>query len=90
MNACSASGKVAASGKDENPFVAQQVSGNQVAIDPSGYMLAGSQSTSGSCLETDLLYDATKSAAGSCCVRYNGVIGKFKPASWSTTTFLCQ
>ncbi|MEO8179831.1 MAG: RICIN domain-containing protein [Deltaproteobacteria bacterium] len=85
-----AGGKTTKTGADTNPFIAQLVSGNQVAIDPSGYMISGTSSTSGSCVQTDLLYDATRTAGGACCIKYNGVTGRFVQSSWSTTTYLCQ
>ncbi len=85
-----AGGKTALNGADENPFIAQVVSGGQVAIDPSGYMLGGNDTGTGSCLSTDILYDPTKTMAGLCCTRFNGVAGVLKVSTWSTTTFLCQ
>jgi hypothetical protein len=86
-----AGGKSTPTGADINPFIAQQVSGNQVAIDPSGYMNAGSLSgASGSCLATDLLYDVTKAAGGTCCIRYNGSYGTLKLSTWSPTTYVCS
>jgi len=77
-------------GRDENPFIAQQVNGNQVAIDPSGYMNGGTLSGTGNCFDADIMYDATGKVAGSCCIRYNGVPGRLKQSTWSTTTFFCQ
>ncbi|MEO8181132.1 MAG: RICIN domain-containing protein [Deltaproteobacteria bacterium] len=92
-----AGGKKAMGTPDENPFIAQLSTGNQVAIDPSGYMLPGRASSSGSCIQSDILVDLTKMAAGSppdvlalCCTKYNGVTGSFVKSSWSSTTFLCQ
>jgi Ricin-type beta-trefoil lectin domain-like len=85
-----AGGKTTATGSDENPFIAQQVSGNLVAIDPSGHMNGGTSVSSGSCLDTDILYDATGQASGRCCVRYNGLTGKLTKSAWSTATYLCQ
>jgi hypothetical protein len=85
-----AGGKPTAAGADINPFISQQVSGNQVAIDPSGNMNGGATASSGSCIATDLLYDSTKSSAGACCIKYNGVTGILAVSSWSPTTFLCK
>jgi len=85
-----AGGKPTRTGTDVNPFISQQVSGNQVAIDPAAYMNGTSGAASGSCLATDILYDATKQAAGQCCIKYTGVTGRLKVSAWSTTTFLCQ
>ena len=85
-----AGGKPTPTGADVNPFISQQVSGNQVAIDPSGHLLGGSKASSGSCLATDLLYDATRTAGGLCCIKYNGLAGLLGTSPWSPTTFLCQ
>jgi hypothetical protein len=84
-----AGGKDTLTGKDENPFIAQQVSGTLVAIDPSGYMNGGSRSNSGSCIASDILWDRSGNAAGDCCVRYNGAVGVFRQSAWSTSTYLC-
>jgi hypothetical protein len=94
-----AGGKKAMGTPDENPFIAQLSTGNQVAIDPSGYMLPGSNSSSGGCITSDILLDLTKMAGGAvgppaipalCCTKYNGYAGVFVKSSWSTSTFLCQ
>jgi hypothetical protein len=85
-----AGGKTTATGADENPFIAQLVSGNQVAIDPSGNMISGASASSGSCRQTDLLYDATRTAGGSCCIKYNGVGGVLVQSTWSPTTYVCK
>ncbi|MEO8185079.1 MAG: RICIN domain-containing protein [Deltaproteobacteria bacterium] len=85
-----AGGKSALTAKDENPFIAQQVTGALVGIDPSGYLSGGSQSGSGSCLATDILFDQSRQAEGACCIRYNGIAGSFKQSSWNTQTFLCR
>ncbi|MEO8185495.1 MAG: RICIN domain-containing protein [Deltaproteobacteria bacterium] len=85
-----AGGKTTYNGADQNPFIAQLSTGGQVAIDPSGYMTGNSSSTSGSCLQTDLYYDSTKSSAGKCCIKYTGAQSTFKTSSWSASTFLCQ
>jgi hypothetical protein len=94
-----AGGKKAMGAPDENPFIAQLSTGTQVAIDPSGYMLPGRTSGSGSCISSDILVDLTKMAGGLigppdiaplCCTKYNGVAGSFVKSTWSSTTFLCQ
>jgi hypothetical protein len=85
-----AGGKTTIDGADENPFIAQVVNGSDVAIDPSGYMTSGSTGTSGSCIEADMLYDPSRSAGGTCCIRYNGASGTFVVSSWSPTTFVCR
>jgi TusA-related sulfurtransferase len=94
-----AGGKKTIDGKDENPFVAQQDNGFEVAIDPLAYMLPNRTVTSGSCIAGDIYYDATKLAGGAagppilyplCCVKYNGAVGGFVRSPWSDTTFMCQ
>ena len=85
-----AGGKKALGGADENPFIAQQSSGTQVAIDPSGYMNGGAKGASGSCITSDIVYDDAKTCSGKCCVRYNGAVGSLLASGWSSTTFLCQ
>jgi hypothetical protein len=85
-----AGGKTSLGGADQNPFIAQQSSGTQVAIDPSGYMNGGAKGASGSCLASDIVYDNAKECGGKCCIKYSGVTGKLVASSWSTTTFLCQ
>ncbi|MEO8178432.1 MAG: RICIN domain-containing protein [Deltaproteobacteria bacterium] len=83
-------GKKTRTGADENPFIAQIASGGQVALDPAGYMGGGSSGTSGSCIQSDMYSDSTKTAGGTCCIKYTGVQSTFKVSSWSSTTFLCQ
>jgi hypothetical protein len=85
-----AGGKQTAAGADENPFIAQVVSGNLVAIDPSGYMNGGSGSRSASCISSDILYDPTKTSSGKCCTKYSGITGVRRVSPWNTTTYLCQ
>ena len=85
-----AGGKNSLDGEDENPFIAQQVSGTLVGIDPSGYMNGGSRGSSGSCVKSDIIYDRTRSASGDCCIRYNGSYGTFTQSFWSSSTFICR
>jgi hypothetical protein len=85
-----AGGKPTLTGKDVNPFISQQVNGNQVAIDPSGYMNTGATSNSGSCIASDLLYDAGRRSAGLCCIKFNGATSVFAASSWSPSTFICR
>jgi hypothetical protein len=85
-----AGGKTTLNGADENPFIAQQTTSTLIAVDPSGYLNGGTTSTSGSCLASDILYDATGLALNTCCIKYTGVAGLFKRSTWSTSTFLCQ
>jgi hypothetical protein len=85
-----AGGKDTPTSKDINPFIAQQVDGNLVAIDPSGYMTGGSYATSGSCLETDILYDQSRTSAGKCCVTSTGRTGQLVRSTWNSSTYLCH
>ena len=94
-----AGGKKTLNGADENPFIAQVSNGTQVAIDPSGYMLPGTGTSTGSCIASDVYYDSAKLAGGAagppkvdplCCTMYTGANGVFKVSSWSTSTFLCK
>ncbi|HKO94429.1 MAG TPA: RICIN domain-containing protein [Polyangiaceae bacterium] len=85
-----AGGKTTLNGTDANPYIAQKVQGNQVAIDPAAYMNGGSGTTSGSCLVADIVYDTTGSKNNLCCVKYNGGAGVLKVSAWSSTTYVCQ
>jgi hypothetical protein len=85
-----AGGKTSLNGADENPFIAQQTTGTLIAVDPSGNLNGGTLGTSGSCLASDILYDATGLALNACCIKYNGVTGAFKKSAWNPATFLCQ
>jgi hypothetical protein len=82
-----AGGKQTATGTDINPYIAQQVSGNQVAVDPT-YGLSESTTTSaGSCVAACVSISAT-SLVGSCCA-CNGKTTTFAKAAWNASTFLC-
>jgi hypothetical protein len=83
-----AGGKQTASGADINPFIAQKVSGSQVAIDPT-YGLNDAGSTSlGSCTASCLKISAA-SVVGQCC-SCNGSSMKFAKSTWSALTYVCQ
>lgn len=85
-----AGGKQSVNGTDANPYIAQKVNGGQVAIDPSGYMVGGTGSVSGSCLVADLVFDATGGRNGLCCIKFTGAGGMLRQSPWSSTTFVCQ
>ena len=85
-----AGGKTTQTGADVNPFIAQQTTGTQIAVDPSGYLNGGTTTTLGSCITSDVFYDPTLLALNKCCVKYNGAPGLFKTSAWSNATFLCQ
>ena len=85
-----AGGKTSLNGVDVNPYIAQKVQGNQVAIDPSAYMNGGTGSTSGSCLIADIVFDPTGRQTNLCCIKYNGGSGRLAVSGWSSTTLLCK
>jgi len=81
-------GKQTQSGADINPFIAQKVSGNQVAIDPT-YGLNDSTSTSSGTCTASCLKVSTTNVAGQCC-SCNGTNLKFVKSAWSAVTYVCQ
>jgi hypothetical protein len=83
-----AGGKQTPTGADANPFIAQQVSGNQVAIDPTYGLNDGNTTTTGSCT-VGCLKMSTTSVVDQCC-SCNGSNLKFAKSAWSTTTYICQ
>ena len=83
-----AGGKQTQSGADINPFIAQKVSYNQVAIDPT-YGLNDSTSTSSGSCTASCLKVSTANVAGQCC-SCNGSSMKFAKSTWSPVTFVCQ
>ena len=83
-----AGGKQTQSGTDINPFIAQKVSGNQVAIDPT-YGLNDSTSTSSGSCSASCLKVSTANVAGQCC-SCNGSTLKFARSAWSAVTYVCQ
>jgi hypothetical protein len=83
-----AGGKQSKSGNDINPFIAQKVSGSQVAIDPTYGLNNSSTTTTGSC-SVGCLKMSTSNVAGQCC-SCNGASKKFARSAWSSSTFICQ
>jgi ricin-type beta-trefoil lectin protein len=83
-----AGGKQSQSGGDVNPFIAQQVSGNQVAIDPTYGLNDSRSTTTGSCTAACLKMSTTN-VDGQCC-SCNGTSKKLRRSVWSATTFICQ
>jgi hypothetical protein len=81
-------GKQTLTGTDLNPFIAQQVSGNLVAIDPTYGLNDTNTTATGSCAAACTKISAT-SLVGQCCT-CNSVNRQFAKSAWSTTTFLCQ
>jgi hypothetical protein len=83
-----AGGKTTLAGTDENPFIAQQVSGSQVAIDPTYGLNDTSSTTTGTCAATCVKVSTTN-VAGQCC-SCSGSIKKFARSTWNANTYLCQ
>jgi len=83
-----AGGKQTSTGADVNPFIAQQVNGNQVAIDPTYGLNDGSSTSSGACTAACLRVSTTN-VAGQCC-SCNGTTAKFAKSTWSAVTYVCQ
>jgi hypothetical protein len=83
-----AGGKESLTGSDVNPFIAQQVSGDLVAIDPTYGLNETSDTSSGSCAAACTKFSKSD-VTGQCC-SCNGVSKAFKKSAWSVTTFLCQ
>lgn len=83
-----AGGKQSLEAADTNPYIAQQVSGNLVAIDPTfGLNQQGSASTgacSAACVRISEL-----NIAGRCC-SCNSVNRTYRRSSWSASTYTCQ
>jgi hypothetical protein len=83
-----AGGKQTPTGSDANPFIAQQVSGNQVAIDPTYGLNDNGSTSSGSCTASCAKV-SKQNVAGQCC-SCAGVTKKFVKAAWNAQTFVCQ
>lgn len=83
-----AGGKQTPTGADLNPYIAQQVNGNQVAIDPTYGLDDTGSSSSGSCTASCLKISTT-SLVGQCC-SCNGLTKAFSKSSWNAVTFSCQ
>jgi Ricin-type beta-trefoil lectin domain-like len=83
-----AGGKQMPTGKDINPFIAQKVAGNLVAIDPTYGLNPDASTTTGSCSSSCVLYSTT-SRAGACC-SCNGATKTFSRSAFSTSMYLCM
>lgn len=83
-----AGGKKTPSGADVNPFIAQKVSGNQVAIDPTYGLNEGSSASSGSC-SSSCVKVSSGNVAGQCC-SCNSKKSKLARSAWNAMTYLCQ
>lgn len=83
-----AGGKSTLNGADTNPFISQQVSGDQIAIDPTYGLNEGSSTSTGSCSATCVRVSPT-SVASQCC-SCNGRNGRFARSTWNASTYICQ
>ncbi|HTV22819.1 MAG TPA: RICIN domain-containing protein [Polyangiaceae bacterium] len=83
-----AGGKQSSKGADVNPYIAQQVSGDLVAIDPTSGLNASNATSTGSCTAACVKV-STSNVAGSCC-SCQGKTAKFAKATWNASTFICQ
>jgi hypothetical protein len=84
-----AGGKQSASGTDTNPYIAQQVSGNQVAIDPTYGLDADEQTSTGACKASCVAVSVSKNLAGQCC-SCNGVQKAFVKSTTNAIIYSCQ
>jgi hypothetical protein len=83
-----AGGKDTLNGKDVNPFIAQQVSGDLVAIDPTYGLNESSNTSTGACASACLKVSKAD-VAGQCC-SCSGSNRKFSRSTWSASTYVCQ
>jgi hypothetical protein len=83
-----AGGKDTLTGTDINPFIAQQVSGDLVAIDPT-YGLNENNNTAVGLCTAACVKVSTTDIASQCC-SCNGVSKAYKKSTWNATTFLGQ
>jgi hypothetical protein len=83
-----AGGKESLTAADTNPYIAQQVSGNLVAIDPT-YGLNEQASTSTGACTAACTRITDNNLIGQCC-SCNAVTKAYKRSAWSLNTYLCQ
>jgi hypothetical protein len=83
-----AGGKETLTGKDINPFIAQQNSGDLVAIDPTYGLNDTGTTTVGTC--SAACTKVTKDNVTDQCCSCNGATKKYKRSAWNTATYLCQ
>jgi hypothetical protein len=83
-----AGGKETRTGVDANPFIAQQVSGNRVAIDPTYGLNESPKTQTGAC-SAACTKITTTNVAGACCT-CEGKTKKYSKAGWNASTYLCQ
>jgi hypothetical protein len=83
-----AGGKQSLTGVDTNPFIAQQVSGNQVAIDPTYGLNERGYTSTGSC-SAACTRISTSNISNQCC-SCDGANRIFRRSAWNYNTYLCQ
>jgi hypothetical protein len=83
-----AGGKATPTGSDVNPYIAQQVNGNQVAIDPTYGLNESGTTSTGSCSASCVMVSST-SIAGKCC-SCSGLTKSFVKSTWNASTYLCK
>jgi Ricin-type beta-trefoil lectin domain-like len=83
-----AGGKQTPTGKDINPFIAQKVTGNLVAIDPTYGLNPDSSTQTGACTASCVKY-STANVAGSCC-SCNGATKRFIRSAFSSSIYICS
>jgi hypothetical protein len=83
-----AGGKETQTGKDVNPFIAQQNSGDLVAIDPTYGLNDTGTTTTGAC--SAACTKVTKENVVGLCCSCNGSTKAYKRSAWNTATYLCQ
>jgi hypothetical protein len=82
-----AGGKQAPTGADLNPYIAQQVNGNQVAIDPTYGLNESGSSSTGACYASCVKVSTT-SLLNQCC-SCSGATKTFTKSTWNPSTFVC-
>lgn len=83
-----AGGKQTERGSDLNPYIAQKVSGDLVAIDPVYGLNASGVTTTGACAAACVSVSSTN-LSGKCC-SCQGKSKKFAKAAWNASTYVCQ
>jgi len=83
-----AGGKQSLTAADTNPYIAQQVSGNLVAIDPTYGLNEQGSSSSGAC-SAACIRISELNISGRCC-SCNAVNRTYRRSTWSPVTYTCQ
>lgn len=75
-------------GEPHNPFLDFNVIGDDITVDPTGGLVEGDPTASGSCAAVCSKFSATNIGGG--CCSCNGVTKKFVRSTFSTAMYLCQ